>query len=491
MVVPVHKLSDSLLSPLCFIDGKQRPAVDGATLETVDPSTGQVLGNFAAGNANDIDNAVNAARRALEGPWRDIQPKERGSCLFAIADGILDAAEEFGMLECLDAGKPISAAKQGAHRAADYFVYYGAMCDKLQGDTIPRGRHRLSFTQLQPVGVTGHIAPWNVPLTTAARSLAPALACGNTAVIKPAEQTPLSTILLAQIMLDAGVPAGVCNVVNGLGKTAGAALAAHPGVDHLTFTGSVATGKSVMRSAAEHVAGVTLELGGKSPIVVLADADLDRASKDILRELYNNAGQICSAGSRLVVERSIHDEVINRLLAGVKSITIGRGLDDPMMGPLISEGHRNRVECFVDSARQRKLEILTGGARAEVPGYEGGYFYLPTIVDHVPVDDELAQNEVFGPVLCVQPVDGIEEALSVANSTRYGLAAAVYSRDINNALRLSRDIVAGQVFINEYHSAGDTVPFGGFGESGIGREKGLAALANYSAVKSITARVDG
>lgn len=245
-----------------------------------------------------------------------------------------------------------------------------------------------------------------------------------------------------------------------------------------------------MRSAAGHVAGVTLELGGKSPIVVLADADLDRAIKDILRELHTNAGQICSAGTRLVIDRSIHDQVRDRLVAGAKSITIGRSLDDPHMGPLISQEQRARVEGFVDAARQRGLKILTGAARAEVPGCEGGYFYQPTIVDHVPVDDELAQNEIFGPILCIQPVDSIEQALSVANSTRYGLAAAVYSRNMSNALRLSRDLVAGQVFINEYHSAGDTVPFGGFGDSGIGREKGLAALANYSAIKSITARVD-
>lgn len=486
----MQKLPDSLLSPLLLIDGERRPAQDGATFETIDPSTGEVFGSSPAGNLADIDDAVGAAKAALEGPWRNMEPKARGQCLFAIADRIRAAADDFGMLECMDAGKPISASKVGVQRAADYFVYYGSMCDKFQGDTIPRGRSRISFTQLEPVGVTGHITPWNVPLSTAARGLAPALACGNTAVVKPAEQTPLSTLLLAQIMLDAGLPAGVCNVISGFGETAGAALAAHNQVDHLTFTGSVATGKSVMRSAADHVAGVTLELGGKSPIVVLADADLDRATKDILRELHANAGQICSAGTRLVIERSIHDEVRDRLVAGVKSITIGCGLDDPNMGPLISEEQRNRVEGFVNAARQRGLEILTGGARAEVPGYEGGYYYQPTIVDHVPVDDELAQNEVFGPVLSIQPVDDIEEALSVANSTRYGLAAAVYSRDMSNALRLSRDIVAGQVFINEYHSAGDTVPFGGFGESGIGREKGLAALANYSAVKSITARVD-
>ena len=482
-------LTESQLSPLLLIDGEHRPAADGQVIETIDPATAKVLGTCPAGNSEDINAAVDAARKALVSRWRDLAPKERGQCLLSIAAHIRAAADQFGLLECLDAGKPISASTQGAHRAADYFSYYGSMCDKLQGDTIPRGRSRLSYTQLEPVGVSGHIAPWNVPLTTAARGLAPALACGNTAVIKPAEQTPLSTLLLGQIMLDAGLPPGVCNVVSGLGEAAGAALAAHPNVDHITFTGSVATGKSVMKSAADHIAGVTLELGGKSPIVVLADADLDRAVGDILRELYSNAGQICSAGTRLVIDRSIHAEVRDRLIAGVKSITIGCGLDDPDMGPLISETQLARVEGFVDSARARGLEILTGGARAEVPGYNG-YFYQPTIVDQVPVDDDLAQNEVFGPVLCIQPVDDIESALSVANSTRYGLAAGIYSRDMTNALKLARDIVAGQVFINEYHSAGDTVPFGGFGDSGIGREKGLAALANYSAIKAVTARID-
>ena len=482
-------LTESQLAPLLLIDGERRPAVSGQVIETIDPSTAKPLGTCPAGDSGDIDAAVGSARKALEGPWRDLAPQARGQCLMAIAGHIRAAADLFGLLECLDAGKPISASTQGAHRAADYFAYYAAMCDKLQGDTIPRGRNRLSYTQLEPVGVTGHIAPWNVPLTTAARGLAPALACGNTAVIKPAEQTPLSTLLLGQIMLDAGLPAGVCNVVSGLGEAAGAALAAHADVDHITFTGSVATGKSVMKSAAEHIAGVTLELGGKSPIVVLADANLDRAVEDILKELYRNAGQICSAGTRLVIERSIHDEVRERLLAGAKSIAIGRGLDDPDMGPLISAAQLARVEGFVDGARARGLEILTGGARAEVPGYNG-YFYLPTIVDQVPVDDELAQNEVFGPVLCIQPVDDIESALAVANSTRYGLAAGIYSRDMSNALRLARDVVAGQVFINEYHSAGDTVPFGGFGDSGIGREKGLAALANYTATKAFTIRID-
>ena len=317
----------------------------------------------------------------------------------------------------------------------------------------------------------------------------PALACGNTAVIKPAEETPLSTLLMARLMFDAGLPTGVFNVVSGFGETAGAALAAHVDVDHVTFTGSVETGKSVMHAAANHLASVTLELGGKSPIVVLADADLDKVTKDVVREIIANAGQICSAGTRLVVEKPIHEELCQRLVAEVKKVTIGRGLDNPQMGPLVSHTQIERVERFVNEARNRGLEILAGGERAEVDGC-AGYFYKPTIVNHVPIDDELAQNEVFGPVLSVQPVDDIEMALTVANSTRYGLAAGIYTRDMGKALRLSRDIVAGQVFINEYHSAGDTVPFGGFGDSGIGREKGLAALANYSALKAVTARID-
>ncbi len=486
----MHPLPKSLPSPTLLVDGKRKPASDGTYFETIDPSTGEILGEIPAGNAADINDAVNAAKAALDGPWKNMDPKERGKCLFSIAERIRASSDELSMLECLDSGKPISSARQSVIRTADYFVYYGSLCDKLHGDTIPRGRKRLSFTQLEPVGITGHITPWNMPTSGTARGLAPALACGNTAVIKPAEQAPLSALFLGQIMLDAGLPAGVCNVVTGFGETAGAALAAHNLVDHITFTGSVAAGKSVMRSASDHVAGVTLEMGGKSPIVVLADADLERAAKDILRELQTNAGQICSAGTRLVIDRTVHDEVRDQLVVGAESISIGRAIDDPQMGPLISKDRRDRVEGFVEEARQSGLAIVTGGSRAEVPGYGGGYYYRPTIVDNVPVDSRLAQNEVFGPVLSIQPVDCIEEAISVANSTRYGLAAAVYSRDLANALKLSRDIVAGQVFINEYHSAGDTVPFGGFRDSGIGREKGFAALANYSAVKSITARVE-
>ena len=482
--------SESWLNPMLIIDGECMPGNDGTKLEVHNPSTGEILGAIHSGTTTDIGHAVVAAKSALEGPWRDFEPKEREQCLFSVAEHIRRHLDELVILECLDSGKPTSSARRSVLRAQNYFVYFGSLCDKIQGATIPRGRKRVSFTQLEPVGVTGHITPWNAPLTAMARGVAPALACGNTVVIKPAEQASLSTMRLVQIMLDAGLPAGVCNAITGAGKTTGLALASHPLVDHLTFTGSVPTGKTVMQSAANHIVGVTLELGGKSPIVVLADADLERVVNDIKKELCTNAGQICSAGTRLVIDRSAHSELKDRLVAEVQSIQIGPAVDDPQMGPLISMTHRDRVESLVEDARDSGLTILAGGSRAIVPGYGGGYYYKPTILDNVPGDHKLAQTEVFGPVLCIQPVDGIEEAINVANSTPYGLAAAIYTRDISCALRLARDIKAGQVFINEYHSAGDTVPFGGFKRSGIGREKGLAAIANYTELKSITARVE-
>ncbi len=482
--------ADSKLNPLLVIDGEHRSASDGAVFEIFNPSTGEMLGTAPAGSAQDIDEAVTAAKFALQGPWRDFEPKQRERCLFAIAEQIRKNFDQLVVLECLDSGKPVSSARKSVSRAANYFDYYGGLCDKIHGETIPRGRKRLSFTQLEPVGVTAHITPWNVPLTALARGLAPALACANTAVIKPAEQACLSTMLLVQIMLDAGLPAGVCNAVTGFGESAGAAAASHRLVDHITFTGSIPTGKAVMQAAASHVGGVTLELGGKSPIVVCSDANLDTVVADVTKQLHTNAGQICSAGTRLVIDLSVYDEVSDRLVAEAQSITIGPAVDDPQMGPLISSTHRARVDTAVKEARSDGLAILTGGSPAHVLGHEGGYYYMPTIVDNVPADHEIAQNEVFGPVLCIQPVDGIDEAISVANSTHYGLAAAVYTRDIDAALRLSRDIAAGQIFINEYHSAGDTVPFGGIRQSGIGREKGLAAIANYTAVKSVTARVE-
>ncbi|MEM7225377.1 MAG: aldehyde dehydrogenase family protein [Pseudomonadota bacterium] len=468
------------------IAGRRRTALSGDSFETLDPGRGEPLGAVPAGGAEDVDLAVQDAKAALKGPWRDCEPKERGRLLRRVAELMRAGGERLAKVESLDSGKPISAARRDVARSADYFDYYAGLCDKLEGTTIPLGRDKLSYTLRAPLGVTAHIVPWNVPLPIAARGLAPALACGNTAVVKPAEETPLSAVILAEILLEAGLPPGVCNVVTGTGEAAGAPLARHPDIAQVTFTGSRETGVAVMKAAAEHVAAVTLELGGKSPVVVLGDADPARAVAGVLKAFTHNAGQICSAGTRLVVERQIHDQLLDGLGARARGLSLGHGLDDPALGPLISETQRNRVSGFVAGARDRGLALVTGGAAARVDRCEAGFFYQPTILDQVPPEDEIAQEEVFGPVLCVQPVDSLEEAIAIANGTRYGLAAGIYTQDISKALIFAREVEAGQVFINGYHNAGDTVPFGGFKESGTGREKGLAALANYCQIKAVT-----
>jgi aldehyde dehydrogenase (NAD+)/betaine-aldehyde dehydrogenase len=341
----------------------------------------------------------------------------------------------------------------------------------------------------EPVGVTAHIIPWNFPLVTTARGIAPALACGCTAVVKPAEQTPLTAIMLADILERAGLPKGVYNVVTGYGEEAGAPLVGHPDVSHITFTGSVETGKLVMKSAANHIASVTLELGGKSPIVVLADADIGAAVQGTLKAIYSNAGQVCSAGSRLVVERRVHDAMLAKLSQAAAGLKLGHGLDDPDLGPLISEEQLDKVAGYVANARQRGLEIVVGGERASVPGLIGGWFYTATIIDAASASDPVVQEEIFGPVLTVQVADSAEEALVLANGTAYGLVAGIYTRDIGRALCLARDLEAGQVFINQFFAGGVETPFGGVKQSGFGREKGLDALNSYYRVKCVTARI--
>lgn len=477
------------LAPLpdyLLIDGQRIPIGGRVPIETRDPGSGVLVGTVPAGTADDIDQAVAAATLALKGPWASISPRERGRLLWQVGEAVSAQVDRLGLVETLDSGKPLKEARGTVERAADYFRFYAGIVDKLHGETIPLGASKVCYTELSPVGVTGHIVPWNVPISMVARGLAPALACGNTAVVKPAEDTPLSAVLLAEIMEATGVPRGVVNVVTGLGHQAGQALAEHPGVRHVTFTGSVATGKKVMKAAAEHVASVTLELGGKSPHVVLKDADLDRAVPDVLNGVYRNAGQICSSGTRVLVERSIHGELVERLVERTNGMRLGHGLDNPDMGPLVSPRQLQTVVGFVDRARGRGIDLVTGGEPGRVEGAEGGNFYLPTIADNVPEDDELAQSEVFGPVLSIIPVDDIGHAIEVANNTVYGLAAGIHTANIDNAMRFARGVEAGQVFINGYHGAGDTVPFGGMKESGIGREKGLAALDGYYETKAIT-----
>jgi acyl-CoA reductase-like NAD-dependent aldehyde dehydrogenase len=477
------------LPKLMAIGGARVDAAARRRMDTIDPATGQAFADVPQADAEDVARAVASAKAALAGPWRTISPAERGRILVRTAALIRRDKERLARIETLDCGKPLRESLADIETAAGYFEYYAGMADKLQGDTIPLGPDYISFTLHEPVGVTAHIIPWNFPLVTTARGVAPALAAGNTAVVKPAEQTPLTALLLADLLDEAGLPAGVYNVVTGYGPEAGAPLCAHPDVAHVTFTGSVPTGKAVMKAAADHVASVTLELGGKSPVVVLADADLDAAVEGTLKAIYMNSGQVCSAGSRLVVERRVHDAMLDRLVARTKSLALGHGLDDAPLGPLVSDEQLARVSGFVADARQRGVTIAAGGAPATVKGLEGGYFFAPTILDSVAVQDPAAQEEIFGPVLTVQVVDSPEEAIAVGNATAFGLVAGIYSSDITKALRFARDIDAGQVFINQYFAGGVATPFGGVKNSGFGREKGLAALSSYFRIKCVTARI--
>jgi aldehyde dehydrogenase (NAD+) len=472
-----------------YIGGRWCDAQDGDTLVTFDPATGKPLAEVAAANGADIDAAVAAAKAALAGSWRRALPAERGRVLQRTAAIIRRDAARIAFVESLDSGKPLREAKGDVETTARYFEYYAGIADKLQGDTIPLGMDYLSFTLHEPVGITAHIIPWNFPLVTTARGLAPALAAGNAAIVKPAEETPLTALFLGKVLAEAGLPDGVYNALSGTGEETGAALVSHPDVSHVTFTGSVETGKLVMKAAADHVASVTLELGGKSPIVVLADADLDSALAGIMKAIFTHAGQVCSAGSRLIVERPVADVLLQRLTVATQALTAGRGIDDPHIGPLISPQQLSRVAAYVTGARNRGVNIITGGHPIEIKGLEGGWFYEPTLLSDLDRQDPLVQEEVFGPVLAIQIAESPEEALLLANGTAFGLVAGIYTRDISRALQLARDIDAGQIFINQYFAGGVETPFGGTKNSGFGREKGLEALRNYIRVKTVTARI--
>jgi len=472
-----------------LIAGKARASVTGAQMQTFDPGTGQAFAEFAAGDAQDVDLAVAAARGALTGPWRDATPSQRGKVLSQIALLIRANADRLAVVECLDSGKRLVEAQGDVAGAANCFEYYAGACDKHEGSSIPMGPDYLAYTLNEPIGVTAHIIPWNYPLSTAARGIAPALAAGCTVVAKPAEQTPLTCLMLGELCLQAGLPPGVCNVITGTGASAGAALVRHPGIDHITFTGSVATGIHVMQSAAANVTRLVLELGGKSPVVVLADCDMDSAVESVIGAIFENAGQICSAGSRLVIARDIHEAFVQRVIDRARALTLGHGLRDPGMGPVNSYAHLHKIAGYVDRARARGVEVLCGGAQTCDPQTGKGWFFQPTVLNNLQPTDEAVQEEIFGPVLAVQIFDDLDEALALANGTRFGLVAGVFTRDFGAAHRLARDIDAGQVFINEYFAGGISVPFGGNKMSGFGREKGLEALRSYCKVKSVAARI--
>ena len=475
-----------------FIDGEWMAASTGATLALEDPSDGSSLATIARGAAADVDAAVAAARAAVAGTgsggaraWGDYSAMERGRVLAAISARVLVNVEMLASLEVHDVGKPLKQARADAVALARYFEFYGGAADKVHGETLPFATGYTALTLREPHGVTGHIVPWNYPMQIVGRSVGAALAMGNACVLKPAEEACLTVLAFARICAEAGLPAGALNVVTGLGEEAGAALSAHSDVNHLSFTGSVATGALVQIAAARNAVPVTLELGGKSPQIVFADADLDAALPFLVNAGIQNAGQTCSAASRILVERPVFEAVKARMAERYRALRVGPAASDLDLGPVISARQKDGIERYLDLARDDGLLIASRGELvADAP--RGGHYVRPTLVADVPAEHRLAQEEIFGPVQVLIAFDGEAEAIRIANGTKYGLVAGVWTRDGSRALRMARALKCGQVFVNNYGAGGGIeLPFGGVRHSGHGREKGFEALYGFSTLKTI------
>ena len=472
-----------------LINGKWVNAASGKTFPTYNPATGEVLAQIAEGDRDDIEQAVRAARKAFDGgPWRRMTPSERGRLLWKLADLLEQHTEEFAYIESLDNGKPLSIAKVAdVPLSVDMFRYMAGWATKIEGNTVPisAGKY-FAYTLREPIGVVGQIIPWNFPLLMAAWKLGPALTTGCTIVLKPAEQTPLSALRLGELVMEAGFPEGVVNIVPGYGETAGAALAAHPDVDKVAFTGSTEVGKLIVHAAAGNLKKVTLELGGKSPNVVFKDADLNAAIPGAASAIFFNHGQCCCAGSRLYVEKAVYDQVVEGVAKEAEKITVGSGLDpQTQMGPLVSEEQLKRVCGYLEAGFSEGAKAMVGGHKAG----DRGYFVEPTVLVDTKEDMKVVREEIFGPVVAAMPFTDPEEIIPRANNSEYGLAAAVWTRDISKAHRMAEQLRAGTVWINCYNVFDAALPFGGYKQSGWGREMGHEVLNNYTQTKAVCAKI--
>lgn len=476
-----------------FIDGKWVPAASGQVIEARNPATGALLATVPRGDTQDIDRAVAAARRAFEGPWAGWTPFQRQNLLLRIADLFEANWEDLCLSDTLDMGIPITRALGNSRRVLGMLRFYAGQAVAIHGATIPNSipGEVLSHTLKEPLGVVGAIIPWNAPISSAVWKVGPALATGCTVVLKPSEEASLSCLMIARLMAEAGLPEGVLNVVTGLGPEAGAPLAAHPGVDKVVFTGSTATGQSIARAAAGNLKRVSLELGGKSPVIVCRDADIDKAVPVAAMAVFANSGQICIAGSRLFVAREIHEEFVRRLAEHARGLRIGDGtLPATDLGPIVSARQAARVEGYLEKGRAEGARVITGGERLIGPGYDAGHFIAPTVFGDVTDAMTIAREEIFGPVISALPFDDLDEAVRRANDTPYGLAAGVFTTHLGTAHKLVRRLKAGTVWVNMYHAIDPAVPFGGVKMSGYGREGGLEHMEEYLDTKSVMINTD-
>ena len=478
--------STTLMRKQLFINGEWRDATSGKTIEVVNPATEEVIAEVASAEQGDVDAAVAAARAALTGPWGRLSARERGRLIWRIGEKLLEKADDIARLETLHNGKPIFESRQiEVPASAECFQYFAGWADKIHGETLPVKGNYLTYTLREPIGVVAAIVPWNFPLLLTSWKVGPALAAGNTVIIKPASQTPLTALALADIARELGVPPGVINVVTGPGSTVGQMLVQHPGIDKIAFTGDTTTGKAIMKGSSETLKRITLELGGKSPNIVFPDADLDAAVRGATTGIFYGKGEVCAAGSRLLVDKSIKNEFVDKVASRAKKMTPGDPLDPKTrLGAISSKRQLENNLRYIAIATKEGAQLVAGGARADI-GTGKGYFLQPTVFDGVTPEMTIAREEVFGPVLAAIEFGDVDEAIARANDSQYGLAAAVWTKDIKKAHYVARKLQAGTVWINTYNVYDTAAPFGGYKQSGFGREMGMHALEHYTQVKTV------